>query len=46
MVCKRMLEQRIDNLNNIMKKENLNAADLKYAQDLLIKMKKSLKGEY
>ena len=40
------INERINNLNNIMKTQNLNASDTKYAHELLSKMKKSLKGEY
>ena len=40
------IQQRITNLNNIIKNQKLNADDLKYANKLMSKMKKSLKGEY
>ncbi len=40
------IQQRITNLNNIIKNQKLNVDDLKYANKLMSKMKKSLKGEY
>ncbi len=40
------IQQRITNLSNIIKNQKLNEDDLKYANELMSKMKKSLKGEY
>lgn len=40
------IQERITNLNNIMRREILNDFDSRYAKELLNKMKKSLKGEY
>lgn len=40
------IEQRVSNLNNIVKTQNLNKSDTKYANKLMADMIKSLKGEY
>ena len=40
------IEERIKNLENILRTQNLTEKDKSFAKELLIKMKKSLKGEY
>lgn len=40
------IEERIKNINNIMKSQNLDSNDIKYAKKLLKDMERSLKGEY